>query len=696
MCAPFTCGDALFGKGSSVVYSHMVHKPWRLTPALMALAWVASLALAQTNPHTIELTRGRLWHSFYLSQECEPMADWSRKTYGLDWPGFASEEIKQNIGGYHTYLLAGGFFLTAKTDTGTVWGWDNFATHGTDVGMEGDQFRYLISKDSQGKPIHRPRWPNGNHWLLVDPHEAEEVIDTRWEMNGAWYQPWDNQNMPVSVARRVRQWSGSRADEDYVIVEYTVKNIQRRKQLNGVYLLFTYALSPNHRGWSLVFPNFPEGARNTRSRWDPQQRLLVAWAGDFTPSPGVDESFDPAEERTLDPVSGRMTTTSQFLAPGFLGIKFLYVSPDTTGLPNRINGFAWSAAPPTNDHSGPFLGVAGLPSKYAAMANPLLLSEAFDDPQDVRMGQNRLYANFSLGPYNLARGDSIKVVVAEFVGGLPYEKVTNPEVTVAELQAAGDSAVAYLEERVTFNYAHHYTIPMPPPAPEFVVYPVQEGGQIGNVISFGNAVERVADPHHGVPDVEGYRIYRSGRYPFGPWKLLIDIPVGDPRFFNTDSQRYIYTDTQVALGYGYYYSVTSYDHGWPSWAVDPSYQVPPLESSIFANRTKKAFYTTLRPTAKSLARVSVVPNPFYRSSGFELAGDVKLIQFVNLSEECTIRIYTVRGDLVKTIHHSDPSSGVAFWNQISDYGQYVKSGMYFFQVTNSQGEVKLGKFAIVN
>ncbi|HNS71844.1 MAG TPA: T9SS type A sorting domain-containing protein, partial [bacterium] len=108
------------------------------------------------------------------------------------------------------------------------------------------------------------------------------------------------------------------------------------------------------------------------------------------------------------------------------------------------------------------------------------------------------------------------------------------------------------------------------------------------------------------------------------------------------------------------------------------------------------FYTTLTPTEKALGGVTVVPNPFYRSSGFELAGDTKLIQFVNLSSACTIEIYTVRGDLVKTIRHADSQSGVATWNQISDYGQYVKSGMYFFKVYNAQGEVTTGKFAIVN
>ncbi|MCI0515144.1 hypothetical protein L0128_18170 [candidate division KSB1 bacterium] len=663
----------------------------------LGLVLIASNLLAQANEYTITLKRGKLWHAFYYSQECEPMADWERKTYGLDWPGFNTEEIKQNIGGNHTYLLCGGFFLTARTDSDKVWGWDNFATHGTDVGFEGDQFRYLVSKDASKKFIHRRRWKEGaNYWLQTNPNEAEEIIDSRWEMNGAWYQPWDNQNMPVAVRRTVRQWAGSQADENYLLVEYTLTNTQRRQTLSGVYLLFTYALAPNHRGWNLSFPNFPDGPRNTQSTYNPAERLLVAWAGDYTGTPGVNESFDFFNHVLYDPIQDRNVISPEFVAPGFLGIKFLYISPDSTGIENRINGFVWSAASPTNDHSGPFLGVAGLNEKYAAMADPLQLSEAFTDPRDPRMGQNRLYANFSLGPFNIPRRDSIRVVVAEFVGGLPYEKALQPDMTAEKVKAAGDSAVQYLNTRVKFNFDHHYTVPMPPPKPTFTVAALKAENAIGNVIAFGNEMESRPDPHQRVPDLAGYRIYRSGQYPHGPWQLIAEIIKGDPVYFNPDSNKYIYVDTQVPLGYGFYYSVTSYDLGHASWSVDASVAVPPLESSIFANRQAAPFYTTLQASESILEHVTVVPNPFYRSSGFQLAGDVKLIQFVNLSRECTIRIYTLRGDLVKTIEHKNSASGVAFWNQISDYGQYVKSGLYFYHVSNPRGVVKTGKFAIIN
>lgn len=625
------------------------------------------------------------------------MSDWSRKTYGLDWPGFATEEIKRNIGGSNSYLVAGGFFVTARTDTGTVWGWDNFATHGTEVGFEGDQFRYLVSKDANKRPIHRKWWKNGeNFWLQANPREAEEVIESQWEMNGAWFQPWDNQNLPIAVKRIVRQWSGSQADENYIIVEYTIRNIQRRNSLEGVYLLFTYALSPNHRGWNLSFPNYPPGARNTRSNFDATRMLLTARAGDFTETPGVDESFDFFRHIYYDPIKDRNYISPEFIAPGVIGIKFLYISPDSLGRENHLNGFVWTAAAPTNDHSGPFLGVSGLIPKYAAMADPLQLSEAFTDPNDIRMGKNRLYANFSLGPFNIPRRDSIKIIMAEFVGGLEYEKAIRENTTLAMIQAAGDSALQYLNDRIQFNYQHNFTVPMPPPAPRFTISADAREGMVANVIRFDNRIESIPDPHQGVPDIAGYRIYRSGQLPFGPWELIADIPVADERYFHADSQKYIFVDAQVPLGYGFYYSLTSYDTGHPAWAINPAYAVPPLESSIFANRSRQPFYTTLQPTKLALDRVAVVPNPFYRNSGFQTAGDEKVIQFVNLAEECTIRIYTVRGDLVKTIHHNNPSSGVAKWNQISDYGQYVKSGMYFFHISNARGEEKTGKFAIIN
>ncbi|MCB9070679.1 MAG: hypothetical protein H6629_23125 [Calditrichae bacterium] len=659
--------------------------------SLTCVVFVITGINAQERNFRVTLDRGRLWHTFYHSQECEPVSDWRRVTYGLDWPGFNAEEVRQSIGGGNSYLVSGGFYLTAKTDSGTVWGWADFARNVNSnnmVAWEGDNFRYLVSK-------HEKRWKNGeNYWLAANPNEAEEIIDSEWGINGAWFLPDDNQAIPATVKRTVRQWSGSRADEDYLIVEYTVTNFLRRDPLNGVYLMFSWALSPNHRGWRLTNPNLTDGARNTIGKWQPDEWLISTYAGDYTSSPGIDETFDPYDFVTYDPVNDRNVITNEFVAPGFVGIKFLEIPADTNGV-SKINGFAWSTGAPSQD-SGPFENVLGLDDKYDAMADPSLLTRAFTNDSDPQMGDGRLYANFSLGPFNIPRRDSIKIVLAEFVGGVPFEKTRGNQLSVAEIKAAGDSAVQYLSDRVSFNYENNYRVPMPPPAPDFSVTPVTVAGELGNIIRFSNAPELVPDPHQGVADLAGYRIYRSSFLPFGPWEQIAEIPKGDPQFFNSDSQAYVFTDDNVALGFGYYYAVTSFDTGHDAWAINPAVAVPPLESSIFANRSKTSFQTTLSPSQSDISNVQVVPNPFYRSSGFSEPGRERDIQFVFLPQRCTIRILTVRGDLVKTIRHDNPNSGVAVWNQISDFGQYVKSGMYFYVIENDNGDVERGKFAIVN
>jgi hypothetical protein len=326
----------------------------------------------------------------------------------------------------------------------------------------------------------------------------------------------------------------------------------------------------------------------------------------------------------------------------------------------------------------------------------MLLTEAFDNPSDSRMGKNRIYANFSLGPFNFEPDSSIKIVMAEFVGGASYSDAINPSITREQIEAKADSAIDYLTERVKFNFDHQYTVPMPPPAPAFSVDAIDSAAVVANLITFDNSSELIQDPHGNGLDIAGYRIYRSWNFSFGPWSRIADITVGDANFFDPITQSYTYIDRKVALGFGYHYSVTAYDNGDPSWDVDTQVSIPPLESSVFANRTKGgAFLTTLKSQERTLDEISVVPNPFYRNSGLQMQGSENFIFFVNLSKKCTIRIYTVRGDLVKTIQHNDPNSGVTFWNQISDNGQYVKSGMYFYLVENEFGDQKGGKFSII-
>ncbi len=72
------------------------------------------------------------------------------------------------------------------------------------------------------------------------------------------------------------------------------------------------------------------------------------------------------------------------------------------------------------------------------------------------------------------------------------------------------------------------------------------------------------------------------------------------------------------------------------------------------------------------------------------------IQFVNLPEQCEIKIYTLAGDLVNTIRHENPSRGYEDWNLTSSVGQAISSGIYLFTVEDMKnGQVQVGKFVII-
>ena len=77
----------------------------------------------------------------------------------------------------------------------------------------------------------------------------------------------------------------------------------------------------------------------------------------------------------------------------------------------------------------------------------------------------------------------------------------------------------------------------------------------------------------------------------------------------------------------------------------------------------------------------------------ESLGDYKM-WFTNLPRECKLSIWTVSGDLVKTIYHNDNYDGKKQWNLRNDSGNLVAPGLYLYVVDS--GDFKhAGKFAVV-
>jgi len=99
--------------------------------------------------------------------------------------------------------------------------------------------------------------------------------------------------------------------------------------------------------------------------------------------------------------------------------------------------------------------------------------------------------------------------------------------------------------------------------------------------------------------------------------------------------------------------------------------------------------------------IYVVPDPYVVSNNFEtiyeLAGfSQRRVDFVNLPPQCTIKIFTTGGKLVKTIEHS---SNVDFsrrsWDLTTEDGPEVAFGIYFFVVESKELGISRGKFAVI-
>ena len=102
-----------------------------------------------------------------------------------------------------------------------------------------------------------------------------------------------------------------------------------------------------------------------------------------------------------------------------------------------------------------------------------------------------------------------------------------------------------------------------------------------------------------------------------------------------------------------------------------------------------------------LRNIRVVPNPYVVAAEWEPRTQIsgrggRLIQFTHLPENCTIKIYTVRGELVRTIEHNGiGGDGAAWWDLKSEDNQEVAYGIYLYHVKAPGIGEKTGKFAIV-
>jgi hypothetical protein len=102
-----------------------------------------------------------------------------------------------------------------------------------------------------------------------------------------------------------------------------------------------------------------------------------------------------------------------------------------------------------------------------------------------------------------------------------------------------------------------------------------------------------------------------------------------------------------------------------------------------------------------LERIKVYPNPYVAVSAqepanpFEEGRGERRLTFIHLPDKCTIRIYNVRGELVRKIERaSGIDDGSENWDLRTDDGLNVAYGVYLYHVESDYGE-KTGRFAVV-
>jgi hypothetical protein len=98
----------------------------------------------------------------------------------------------------------------------------------------------------------------------------------------------------------------------------------------------------------------------------------------------------------------------------------------------------------------------------------------------------------------------------------------------------------------------------------------------------------------------------------------------------------------------------------------------------------------------------VVPNPYVGAASFEpqrfaVSGrGERKIEFRNLPVNCTIRIYTLTGELVQTLHHDgNITEGIVVWNLRNSSQLEVAPGLYIYHIDGQDVGTFIGKFAII-
>lgn len=527
-----------------------------------------------------------------------------------------------------------------------------------------------------------------------------------------------NTSIGITITRRIYA-NSQQFHDNYFIFDYTFKNtgvynkngdrITPHKTLEDVIFFFQYRWAVSKYigdSGNRYAPQAATWGQSTVNRvlhpyYGDDIRASYAWLGLHSGYEG-------------DNIGGPNINGDGFLgAAQFPGVLTLHVdtapgdTTDDTGQPAHAPYF-FSGADITQVSFNDQFNEGNMTKEYMTMSSGFPLMTHADMVGDGNAdelsiaGGGGVSQGIGYGPFTILPNDSIHIVMAECANGIDWEKckiignkwfneiepyilpdnneTNNKDQYKNAWVFTGQDSLMKTFQRAQATWDNGMIIdPAPPPPDEFII--VSGGDRI--TLSWSDNAE---DYEH----FAGYRLYRSLDTPDTSFTLLFECGQG------TDNPLvHTYEDRNAIRGFDYYYYITSFDDGTVDQIHPGGHQ---LESSLFWTRTIIPANLKRIP-GTSLEGIRIAPNPYNTAAvdyQFGLSNPNR-IMFYNIPPVCKIKIYSERGDLVKTINHTN-GTGDEEWLQTTSNGQVVVSGIYivYFEVTENTYDSDTGTILFKN
>ncbi len=501
----------------------------------------------------------------------------------------------------------------------------------------------------------------------------------------------------IKVNMRTLAWSNPYAD-DFVILNYRIINITETDEYAGDELRDLYLG---------LWVDTTVGNTEQTDPYDSGAPVRWIFSDDFNGAWGAQGFVDPSHTPENDPgiwmAYEHDDDGEEGLATSWIGYRLLGTSeeaqPDPGQSPVSYNSWRFRGVPQADDwYFDPDNPDEPVPGKYQIMGNRDF------DVGETQENNYSIASNWvsiiSTGPFpSLAPGDTISITFAVVAGADSLSLLDNSKIA----QVAFDDG---------------FSIPAGPPSPilEFgfaedtVILHWAPGDSLdADGVELPDDSPLRSPEHHlssatGREDFQGYRIYRfqGNSFTGDPYEIaemVAQYDIVDGRGFDTglpplnEAGHREFVDTNLLDGFPYWYSVVTFT------APNELEQLPEFQSGF--NENGMLVFPGPGPSASGSEKgVGVFPNPYRAASLFDShTGELELgrkIWFTGLPARCTIQVFNLVGEVVKTIQHDDPALGMASWNTLTDAGRATASGLYIFAVTNlDTDEVQRGKLVII-